>query len=108
MRSASKNDSYFVPGNHPRIGHAILVIDPGALAGTDSYFSRLEVMVSKMLADEGVRLPGTRRQQAAANAHAEGIEVPDALLGELRALASGKTRYSACIRAPLAPGVSTT
>jgi (2R)-3-sulfolactate dehydrogenase (NADP+) len=90
-----ENDSYFEPGNHPRIGHAILAIDPGALAGADSYFERLEVMASKMLADAGVRLPGSRRQQAAAQARAEGVEVSDALLGELRALARSKTAAKA-------------
>ena len=81
-----ENDSYFEPGGKPRIGHAILAIDPGALAGADAYFSRLEVMVSKMLADEGVRLPGARRQQAAARARAEGVDIADALHQELRAL----------------------
>lgn len=85
-----ENDSYFEPGNKPRIGHAILALDPGALAGTDAYYSRLEVMVAAMLADAGVRLPGTRRQQATARARAEGLEVPDALGGELRALARRK------------------
>jgi (2R)-3-sulfolactate dehydrogenase (NADP+) len=84
-----ENDSYFEPGNKPRIGHAILAVDPDALAGADSYFARLEVLVSRMLAEEGVRLPGARRQQAAAKARAEGIEIPDALLGELRTLAGG-------------------
>jgi (2R)-3-sulfolactate dehydrogenase (NADP+) len=82
-----ENDSYFEPGNHPRIGHAILAVDPDALAGADSYYGRLEAMISRMLAEEGVRLPGSRRQQAAARARAEGIEVPDALVADLRALA---------------------
>ena len=82
-----ENESYFEPGGKPRIGHAIIVIDPDALAGADSYFTRLEVLISRMLAEEGVRLPGARRQQAAARARAEGIEIPDALLSELRALA---------------------
>jgi len=82
-----ENDSYFEPGNKPRIGHAILAIDPDALAGADAYFSRLEVMVSKMLADAGVRLPGTRRQEAAARARAEGVDIPDSLASELRQLA---------------------
>ena len=63
-----------------------------ALAGMASYYSRLEQMVSKMLADEGVRLPGARRQRAAAKARAEGIEVSEALLGELQALARGKSK----------------
>jgi len=85
-----ENDSYFEPGNKPRIGHAILAIDPGALAGADAYHSRLEAMIVKMLADEGVRLPGARRQQAAGRAHADGLEIGDALHGELRALARSK------------------
>jgi len=82
-----ENDSYFEPGNKPRIGHAILAIDPEAFAGADAYYSRLEAMISAMLDDAGVRLPGARRQGAAANAQAEGLQIPDALLSELRALA---------------------
>jgi len=82
-----ENDSYFEPGNQPRIGHAILAIDPEALAGAESYFSRLEVMLSKMLAEGSVRLPGGRRQQAAATALAEGIELSDALHRQLLDLA---------------------
>jgi (2R)-3-sulfolactate dehydrogenase (NADP+) len=81
-----ENDSYFEPGNKPRIGHAIIAVDPDALAGADSYFARLEVLVSRMLAEEGVRLPGARRQQASARARAEGIEINDTLLAELRQL----------------------
>ena len=87
-----ENESYFEPGNKPRIGHAILAIDPDALAGADSYYSRLEVMIAAMLADDGVRLPGTRRQKAAAAARADGVEVPDALLAELRALTKESNR----------------
>ena len=87
-----ENDSYFEPGNKPRIGHAILAIDPDALAGADSYFSRLEEMISKMLADEGVRLPGTRRQLAATKARAEGLEIPNALHQELKTLACSRMK----------------
>jgi (2R)-3-sulfolactate dehydrogenase (NADP+) len=84
-----ENDSYFEPGNKPRIGHAFIALDPEALAGADAYYSRLEEMISRMQADEGVRLPGARRQRAAAAARAEGIEISDALAGELRQLARG-------------------
>jgi (2R)-3-sulfolactate dehydrogenase (NADP+) len=85
-----ENDSYFEPGNKPRIGHAILAIDPGALAGSESYFSRLEVMIANMLRDEGVRLPGTRRQKLVAAARVGGLQVGDAQLSELLALAGLK------------------
>jgi len=83
-----ENDSYFEPGRAPRIGHTLLAIDPGALAGTDSYFSRLETMISAMLADAGVRLPGARRHQSVASARAEGLEISEALHEELRTLAA--------------------
>jgi (2R)-3-sulfolactate dehydrogenase (NADP+) len=82
-----ENDSYFEPGGKPRIGHAILAVDPEALAGADVYHERLETLVAALLAEEGVRLPGARRQRAAAAARAEGLEIPDALYQELRALA---------------------
>ncbi len=82
-----ENDSYFEPGNKPRIGHAILAIDPAALAGGEAYFSRIEVLAGAMLADQGVRLPGARRQKLAAAASASGIEVADAVYREIRALA---------------------
>jgi len=87
-----ENDSYFEPGNRPRIGHAFLAIDPDALAGGDSYYPRLEAMIAKMLADEGVRLPGARRWQAAAKARTEGLDLSDALVSELRVLAAGKMK----------------
>jgi (2R)-3-sulfolactate dehydrogenase (NADP+) len=83
-----ENDSYFEPGGKPRIGHAIVAVDPAALAGIDSYFERLEVMLSAMTQDEGVRLPGARRHADREKASALGIEVPDVLLLELEKLAS--------------------
>jgi len=86
-----ENDSYFEPGNKPRIGHAIIAINPQALAGADIYFARIEDMVSHMLVDEGVRLPGARRQEATARVQAEGIVIADALHQELRKLA-GRSR----------------
>ena len=86
-----ENDSYFEPGNKPRIGHALIVIDPNALAGAEIYYARIEDMVGHMHADAGVRLPGERRHQAVAKAQAEGIAVADALHQELLKLA-GRSR----------------
>lgn len=73
--------SFFVDeGNQPGIGQTFLVIDPGALAGSDAYLDRIEVLVAEMLKDDGVRLPGARREALRRKAEAEGLEVPDALL----------------------------
>ncbi|AGU51012.1 putative oxidoreductase, malate/L-lactate dehydrogenase family [Variovorax paradoxus B4] len=71
-------------GNRPRIGQAFIVIDPGALAGSAGYLDRVEVLVGEMLRDDGVRLPGARREELRLRAEAEGIEVPEALLAQWR------------------------
>jgi len=82
--------SFFVDeGNRPRLGQAFVVVDPGALAGIDVYFERVETLVSAMLADDGVRLPGDRRRALAAEAAAHGVDVPDAVAAALQKLASG-------------------
>lgn len=81
-------DSFFnEQGNRPRIGQVFMVIDPAALAGTDVFNERLETLVSAMLVDPDVRLPGQRREALAKKAEAEGIEVPQALIDQLQALA---------------------
>jgi len=81
-------DSFFVDeGNRPRIGQAFLVIDPDALAGSNAYFDRVETLIAVMMEDEGVRLPGARRDGLAAKAAKEGVEIPDALATQLRELA---------------------
>jgi (2R)-3-sulfolactate dehydrogenase (NADP+) len=77
--------SFFVDaGNAPRIGQLFIVIDPGALAGRASYLARVEVLIAEMLKDDGVRLPGARREALRRQAEAEGVEVPDAVLASLR------------------------
>lgn len=77
--------SFFVDeGNRPRIGQAFVVLDPGALAGSDAYLDRIEQLVAEMLRDDGVRLPGARRETLRRRAEAEGLEVPDALLASWR------------------------
>jgi (2R)-3-sulfolactate dehydrogenase (NADP+) len=82
-------DSFFSDkGNKPRIGHAFLAIDPGALAGHDRYFERVETVVTTMLADEGVRLPGSRRFASEKKLRAEGIEIADELLKKIEQLAA--------------------
>jgi (2R)-3-sulfolactate dehydrogenase (NADP+) len=80
-------DSFFAEqGNKPRIGQAFLAIDPGALAGREKYLERVETVVRAMLADEGVRLPGSKRFASERERHAEGIDVPDELLARIEKL----------------------
>jgi (2R)-3-sulfolactate dehydrogenase (NADP+) len=80
-------DSFFSEqGNQPRIGQAFLAIDPGALAGREKYFERIETVVRTMLADEGVRLPGSKRFASENKLRQEGIEVADELLAKIEKL----------------------
>lgn len=79
-------DSFFsAQGNRPHIGHVFLVVDPSALAGMDSYFDRVDVLLAAMLADEGVRVPGSRRSNMSDRAAANGIEVSDTALAQMSA-----------------------
>jgi len=81
-------DSFFSEqGNKPRIGQAFIAIDPGALAGIDKFAERVETVVSTMLSDPEVRLPGARRF-ASERAAKAGIEVPDDLLAQIEKLCS--------------------
>ena len=77
--------SFFVDeGNRPGIGQAFVIVDPGALAGAAHYLDRIEVLVAEMLRDDGVRLPGARREALRRRAEADGIEVPDAMVAGWR------------------------
>lgn len=83
-------DTFFVnEGNQPRLGQLFLVIDPGALAGSDVFYSRIETLIGLMLADEGVRLPGDRRRGIAESAARTGITIAEPLYQEIVRLAEG-------------------
>ncbi len=69
-------------GNRPRLGQALLVIDPGALAGPGAYLDRIEALITAMLEDDGVRLPGQRHADAP-----ETLDLGDAMVQTLRDLA---------------------
>lgn len=81
-------DSFFVDeGNQPRLGQLFLAIDPGAMAGSTTYFSRIEKLIELMLRDEDVRLPGDRRRAASNEGRQDGIAIPDALYRQIAKLA---------------------
>jgi len=81
-------DSFFAEqGNKPRIGQAFIAIDPSALAGSEKFAERVEAVVSTMLSDPEVRLPGARRF-AAERASKAGLEIPDDLLAQIEKLCS--------------------
>jgi len=83
-----ESDSFFTDEGRPtRIGQAFLAIDPDALAGAQAYFERVETLVSAMLEDGGVRLPGERRVKQRERAGVEGVSIPADLHAKIAALA---------------------
>ncbi len=60
-----------------------MLIDPGALAGSDVYHERMETLISEMLVDDGVRLAGARRKSLEQQAMVSGLLIPDALKNQL-------------------------
>ena len=80
-------DTFFKPeGNQPRLGQVFIVIDPQALGGQTVYNERVEALLSAMLSDEGVRLPGQRRIQLVESAKQTGLDLPQSVIDSIRAL----------------------
>ena len=80
-------DTFFKPeGNQPQLGQVFIVIDPKALGGDAVYAERIEALLTAMLSDEGVRLPGQRRIQLLEAAKQTGLDVPQTVLETIRAL----------------------
>jgi (2R)-3-sulfolactate dehydrogenase (NADP+) len=87
-----ESDSFFTEEGRPtRIGQAFMAINPGALAGMDVYYARVETLIAVMAEEPGVRLPGERRRRNRERAEAEGLQVAAELLAKIRALAGEET-----------------
>jgi (2R)-3-sulfolactate dehydrogenase (NADP+) len=62
-------------GGPPRLGQTFIAIDPGALA--PGFVSRIETMLTAMLAQDGVRLPGARRHAKRIITEKDGVTLSD-------------------------------
>jgi delta1-piperideine-2-carboxylate reductase len=62
-------------GGPPRGGELIIAIDPGRFGDPDNYLAHGERLFERMLTEEGVRLPGARRQAQRARTAKDGILV---------------------------------
>ncbi len=83
---AFEASSFFTAdGPAPGVGQFLLAIDPNPFsAGT--FAARLEVLIEAIEGQEGSRLPGSGRLARREAAMRDGIEVPEVLLAEIRAL----------------------
>ena len=73
-------------GPPPDVGQLLIAVDIRATAG-EAFLDRMETLAETMLAQEGVRLPGSSRLARREAAAREGVALSDATLAELRALA---------------------
>ncbi|MDR1856203.1 MAG: Ldh family oxidoreductase [Desulfovibrio sp.] len=69
-------------GGPPGVGQFFLLVDPAAF--NPDFATRVEDVCRSVLDQEGTRLPGMRRVAGRREREAKGVDVPDALLGELR------------------------
>lgn len=71
-------------GGPPAVGQLFIALDP-AQTGGSHFTDQLEAWVHELLAQEGVRLPGSSRHHHRAHAEAHGVEVPDELIAQIEA-----------------------
>ncbi len=74
-------------GDNPGVGQLLIAFKPEPLSG-GNYNSRIERLIDVMLAQKGVRLPGSRRHDIRDRSNAEGMTLPQALVEEIRALSA--------------------
>ncbi len=70
-------------GDPPRVGQFFLFFDPERMAGP-GYGVRLETLLTAITDQDGTRLPGERRLENRARHQAEGLDLPQALLEDIR------------------------
>jgi len=70
-------------GPPPAVGQFLLAIDPAGFSG-GAFADRLEALLAAILAQEGTRIPGTKRLANRAKCAAEGLAVDAALLRTIR------------------------
>jgi (2R)-3-sulfolactate dehydrogenase (NADP+) len=77
-------------GGEPKVGQFFIAISPGTFApgGDDSYAQRLETMLTALLSEPGVRLPGSDRHAFKRQAEVNGVKVPKELIDKLEAFAA--------------------
>ena len=83
----SMEASSFFDADHtaPRVGQTMIMISP---THSSEFTTRIERLLQHIASLDGVRLPGSRRQQATRHAELHGILIPKSLETQTRKLAS--------------------
>ncbi len=77
-------------GPPPGAGQLLIAIDPAGFAGADVFAGRFAMLAGLIEADEGARLPGSRRLARRAEAATAGLKVDAKLFAEVQALAAAR------------------
>lgn len=77
-------------GPPPELGQFLLAIDPSRLSGGD-FGERMEALVALLEAEEGVRLPGSKRAALRDQAEREGVTLPTKRFEMVERFASAST-----------------
>ncbi len=72
-------------GPPPAVGQFIIAIDVGFFSD-GSFLDRIEELIAEMLAEEGVRLPGSGKNQMRELAQTQGVNIPESLMQQLQGL----------------------
>ena len=74
-------------GPPPGAGQLLIAIDPAGFAGAETFANRMSALATMIEADEGARLPGTKRLTLREKAATSGVSVDAKLLADVSALA---------------------
>jgi (2R)-3-sulfolactate dehydrogenase (NADP+) len=86
---AFQASSFFdADGPPPGIGQFLIAIDPAAFGGEQAFADRLELLAGEIDADEGARLPGSRRFALREATRRDGVFVEDAMFAQLQQIAA--------------------
>lgn len=85
--SPEASSFFTADGPPPAVGQFLLVIDPDAFSGQAQFLERVETIMQSIAAQEGARIPGSRRVALREKAAKEGLTVPANLVAEAKALA---------------------
>ena len=77
-------------GPPPGAGQLLIAIEAGGFAGAEVFSDRLTALADAIEADDGTRLPGSRRITLREQARRDGIAVDAKLLAEVEAIAAGR------------------
>ena len=73
-------------GPPPAVGQFVIAINVDFFSG-NSFVERMELLVTEMLLEDGVRLPGSKKAGLRRQALDQGLALPSALIEQLRGLA---------------------